>query len=95
MQSMMILRKVCDEIESLARTYIWGTIDSRKKTSLLGWDSICQPKVCDPLGMRQLRDQNISFLLKLGYKVVSDEEALWVRLIRAKYGLENSLPDSI
>lgn len=27
--------------------------------------------------------------------MVSDEEALWVRVIRSKYGLDDSLPDSI
>ncbi|KAH1055496.1 hypothetical protein J1N35_033561 [Gossypium stocksii] len=27
--------------------------------------------------MVKLRDQNIAFLIKLGYKLVSDEEAIW------------------
>ncbi|KAA3477068.1 endonuclease/exonuclease/phosphatase family protein [Gossypium australe] len=95
MQSIMIPRKICDEIEFLVRRFIWGTSDGKKKMSLVGWDSICQPKWCGGLGMRQLRDQNISFFLKLGYKVVSDEEALWVRVLRSKYGLNGSLPTSI
>ncbi|MBA0573090.1 hypothetical protein Golob_000383 [Gossypium lobatum] len=77
MQSMMILKKICDEIERLARTFIWGTTDGRIKMLLIGWDSVYQPKDHSGLGMRQLRDQNISFLLKLGYNVVSNEEVLW------------------
>ncbi|KAH1057930.1 hypothetical protein J1N35_035995 [Gossypium stocksii] len=95
MQSIMIPKKIYDKIESVARIFIWGTIYGRKKMSLVGWDSICQPKDRGGLGMRQLRDENISFLLKLGYNMVFDEEALWVRFIRSKYGLDGSLPDNI
>ncbi|KAK5839190.1 hypothetical protein PVK06_007960 [Gossypium arboreum] len=63
--------------------------------SLVGWDSICQPKWSGGLGMRQIRDQNIAFLLKLGYKLVSDDEALWVRVLKSKYGVNGFLPTSI
>lgn len=94
MQSMMIPMKIFDEIEILVRMFIWGTSDG-KKMSLVGWDFVCQPKWCGGLGMRQLRGQNISFLLKLGYKVASNEEALWVCVIISKYGLDGSLPSSI
>lgn len=76
MQFMMVPRKTYDEIEKLVRVFIWGTFDCKKKMSLVGWDVICQLKWCGGLGTRQLRDQNISFLLKLGYKVVYDEDVL-------------------
>ncbi|MBA0577767.1 hypothetical protein Golob_024422 [Gossypium lobatum] len=39
-----------------------------------------QPKWCRGLGLRQLRDWNISSFLKLGYKVIYDDEALWIRV---------------
>lgn len=45
--------------------------------------------------MRQLRDQNISFLLKLSYEVMSDDEALWVCVIISKYGMNENIPYSI
>lgn len=38
---------------------------------------MCQPHACDGLGIRHLEDQNTSFLLKLGYNLVSKEEALY------------------
>lgn len=94
MQSMMILRKISDTIESLVRKFIWGAFDG-KKMSLASWDLICQPKWCGGLGMRQLHYQNISFPLKLGYKVVVDDEALWVRILRSKYGLNGILLNRI
>ncbi|KAK5813591.1 hypothetical protein PVK06_029042 [Gossypium arboreum] len=51
MQSMMITRQICDEIECLVKRFIWGTTDGKKKMSLVSWDFICQPKWCGGLGM--------------------------------------------
>ncbi|KAG8478292.1 hypothetical protein CXB51_028085 [Gossypium anomalum] len=62
---------------------------------LVGRDSICQPKCCGSLGLRKLRDQNISFLLKLGFNLVTNKEALWVWVIRAKYRMKDTLPETI
>lgn len=63
--------------------------------SLVGWDSICQPKKHGGLGLRRLKDQNISFLLKLGFNIVANNEALWVRVLRSKYKMKEGLPDTI
>lgn len=45
--------------------------------------------------MRKLRVQNILFLLKLGFNIVFDKEALWVRVIREKYKMNEDLPNCI
>ncbi|KAA3474395.1 Retrovirus-related Pol polyprotein LINE-1 [Gossypium australe] len=50
MQSMMIPRKIWDEIECL------GSPERQKKMSLVGWDSIFQPRACGGLGLTKLRD---------------------------------------
>lgn len=85
MQSMMITRKVSNEIKSLVKCFIWDSFDNKRIISLVGWDFICQSKGYSGLGLRKLRDQNISFLMKLGFKIVSDREALWVQVLRSKY----------
>ncbi|KAK5845345.1 hypothetical protein PVK06_001517 [Gossypium arboreum] len=74
MQSMMIPRNTCDEIEKIIKQFIWGFSERSKKMALVGWDTICQPKECGGLGLRNLRDQNISFLMKLGSKYRLKEE---------------------
>lgn len=45
--------------------------------------------------MRQLRDQNTAFLMKLGYNIVATTDALWVRVICSKYGMKESMLKNI
>lgn len=92
MQSIMIPRKTRYEIESLVKQFIWGSSERQKKMSLVGWDSICQPRGCGGLGLRKLRDQNISFLMKLCFKLVLNKDAFWVRVVRAKYQVKEKIP---
>ncbi|KAA3487438.1 RNA-directed DNA polymerase (Reverse transcriptase) [Gossypium australe] len=63
--------------------------------SLVGWDSICQPRSRGGLGLRQLNDQNMSFLMKIGFGLLSKNSALRVRVLRDKYGWKEQIPDSI
>ncbi|KAA3477020.1 (+)-neomenthol dehydrogenase-like [Gossypium australe] len=63
--------------------------------ALVDWEAICQPQVCGGLSLKHLQDQNTSFLLKLGVNLISNKDALWVRLLRSKYGMKETIPESI
>ncbi|KAH1073280.1 hypothetical protein J1N35_025608 [Gossypium stocksii] len=95
MQSLMILKGVCDEIENIARQFIWGSSPGYPNSALVGWKSIYQPKSRGGLGFRHLHDQNNSFLLKIGFNLVSRKDALWVRVLHSKYGWKNQILDTI
>ncbi|KAA3465251.1 LINE-type retrotransposon LIb DNA [Gossypium australe] len=94
-KSMLIPKGVCAEIERLVRQFIWGCAEGHPKTSLVGWDSICHPQSRGGLGFRHLNDQNMFFLMKIGFGLVLKSSALWVRVLRAKYGWNEQIPDSI
>ncbi|KAA3463577.1 LINE-1 reverse transcriptase isogeny [Gossypium australe] len=95
MQTMKIPQGVCDEIERVARQFIWGSSEKNSKMALVGWDTICQPKGRGGLGLRHLNDQNSSFLMKIGFSLVSKSDTLWVRILRAKHGWKGQLPETI
>ncbi|KAG8499648.1 hypothetical protein CXB51_006070 [Gossypium anomalum] len=95
MQSLMIPKGVCADIKRLVRQFIWGCTEGQSKMALVGWDSICQPWARGGLGFRHLNDQNSSFLIKIGFSLISKCEVLWVRVLRSKYGWKDQLLDSI
>ncbi|KAH1089674.1 hypothetical protein J1N35_016931 [Gossypium stocksii] len=92
--SMMIPKRICDEIECIVRQFIWGFSDGCQKMSLVNWESICQPRSCRGLGIGHLRDQNASFMMKLGCNLVYKQDALWVRVLRSKYGMKDAISTS-
>ncbi|KAA3469259.1 LINE-1 reverse transcriptase isogeny [Gossypium australe] len=95
MQSLAIPKGVCEEIEKIARQFIWGGSAGNLKLALIGWESICQPRTCGGLGLRHLQDHNNSFLMKIGFNLVSRKDALWVKVLRSKYGWRDQLPETI
>ncbi|KHG02494.1 hypothetical protein F383_02784 [Gossypium arboreum] len=78
MQTMLIPKGVCEEIEKIARWFFWGCTCFHLKLTLVGWNSICQPKSCGGLGFHHLHYRNSSFLMKIGFNLVTKDNALWV-----------------
>ncbi|MBA0721631.1 hypothetical protein Golax_009152, partial [Gossypium laxum] len=72
-----------------------GSSNERKKMALVSWKSICQPHSCGGLGLKQMRDQNTSFMFKLGFKLASNSSTLWVRVLQSKYGMKEDMSDNI
>ncbi|KAH1046922.1 hypothetical protein J1N35_037706 [Gossypium stocksii] len=95
MQSMMIPKGLCDEIEGMVRQFIWGASSGNRKIALVSWDSLCQPKSNGGLGLRSLQDHNTSFMMKLGFKLLIDESSLWVKVLRSKYRVQKGIPESL
>ncbi|MBA0832487.1 hypothetical protein Goarm_016876, partial [Gossypium armourianum] len=86
---------ICKETESLVRQFIWGSSNGKRKLALINRESVCHPLSCGCLGLRRLEDQNVSFLMKLGFCLVTNINALWVKVLRSKYRLKDNLPESI
>ena len=80
---------VCNELDALIRKFWWGTNKSGRFLALKCWDSICQPKEFGGLGFRKFRDINSALLSKLGWNLLTEENKLWISLVKAKY-LKNS-----
>lgn len=91
MQTMDLPVSVCDKIDKINRNFVWGDMEDKKRMHLVGWHKICKPKDNGGLGIRRAKDQNLALLTKLGWKVATNEDALWVKLLRFKYLGSHSL----
>lgn len=85
MQTMELPASVCDRIDRINRNFILGDTIGKRKLHLVNWQKVCKPKDKGGLGIRKARDQNLALLTKLGWKIASKENSLWVTLLCSKY----------
>jgi hypothetical protein len=90
--SLFLLPKAfCHSLDSAFRKFWWGfPAEKKHNLTLLSWDRICSPKALGGLGLRKMEFQNASLLAKLGWKVLSGANLLWVRALSSKYLRRNN-----
>ncbi|XP_039002873.1 uncharacterized protein LOC120129447 [Hibiscus syriacus] len=93
MQTSYLPKGVCEEIERLTRNFIWGHSDEKRGINLVSWDRICMPIEQGGLGVQRIVTQNEAFLMRLGYKLLTNEKQLWARVLRTKYKWGGVIPD--
>lgn len=86
MQMVRVPIGLIEDIEKLMRRSIWGKTDQLRKIHWCSWEVIYQPKDRGGLGLLCPRDINLAMLAKLGWCFLTQPNALWVRILRAKYG---------
>jgi hypothetical protein len=73
-------------IKRIQREFLWGCRGGRKRVNWVKWDDVCKPKHLGGLGVRDLRVVNISLLAKWRWRLISGGNALWIDVIKSKYG---------
>ena len=59
--------------------------DGNRFFALKNWDAICKPKKFGGIGFRRFADFNLALIAKLGWKLLFDDNAIWVKALKAKY----------
>lgn len=85
MQTAKIPKTICDSLSKQTRNFIWGSTDEQRKVHLLSREKLQRPRDQGGLGIRSARQSNSAFLTKLGWRVLTEPNALWSRVLRAKY----------
>ena len=80
--------KVAKRMEDLQRDFLWTGIRDDRKIHLVNWSKICSPVKNGGLGIRCLRKFNSALLAKWLWRYGLKNDALWRRVIGAKYGNE-------
>lgn len=84
-QTAKIPKGTCDAIDKKSRQFLWGATDDTRKVHLISWDQVLKPKSQGGLGLRSMRQANAAFLTKLGWRVLTEPNSLWARVLREKY----------
>ena len=81
--------KVIQRIDALRRNFFWQGNEDKKKFHLVKWEEVIKNKKEGGLGIRNMKKQNKSLMLKWIWKFMTGENMLWREVIRAKYEMEN------
>ncbi|KAL4278084.1 hypothetical protein GQ457_03G008110 [Hibiscus cannabinus] len=92
MQSTWLPKGLCDDMEKIIRGFVWGKSDTSGGIPLVKWETMQESAKDEGLGMKNISQQNKTFLTKIGFQLVANPEKLWVRILRAKYGWTDVLP---
>lgn len=85
MQTAKIPKIVCDDIDRKTRRFVWGGNEDTKKVHLIAWDALQRPKDQGGLGLHSASHANKAFMAKLGWRLLTEPNALWSRVLRTKY----------
>jgi hypothetical protein len=73
------------------KNFWWGFPPKKTRNlSLKSWHSLCSPKASGGLGFRLMEDVNLALISKLGWKLLSHSDSMWVTQLQGKYILSGS-----
>lgn len=97
MQTTILPKGICLAIEKNMRRFIWGNDgpdDQTRKMHLVNWNLVASPKTTGGLGIRKLQDLNMSYMVKLGWRLHQERDSLWARSLTCKYKNSHSAKPS-
>ena len=85
MSTIALPKFTLDELDKIARTFLWGSTTEQRKQHLISWKKVYLPKKEGGLGIRSSRDMNTALLAKIGWRLLEDKTSLWAKVLRSKY----------
>jgi hypothetical protein len=86
MSSFLLPNSFCSELDRIFKNFWWGfPAKKARNLSLKAWDSLCIPKVLEGLGLRKMREVNLTLVSKLGWKLLNRSDSMWVTQLHYKY----------
>ncbi|RHN70051.1 putative reverse transcriptase zinc-binding domain-containing protein [Medicago truncatula] len=80
---------IISTLESLFINFFWGGSEDQRKISWVSWNNICASKINGGLGVRRMREFNVSLLGKWCWRLLVDKGSMWYRVLVARYGEED------
>ncbi|XP_072993876.1 uncharacterized protein [Typha latifolia] len=79
-----IRNTVLEKINKVARAFLWSR-GEHKGLHLVSLEKVTQPKM-GGLGVRRLKETRSSLLGKHVFRILNGDDALWIRIMKGKYG---------
>lgn len=81
---------VVGKIEKLLRIFLWRDKYMKRKVHLVAWSDVLKPKSKGGLEIVPIQLRNHALLCKWGWRFGGEREALWVRILKARYNVADN-----
>lgn len=85
MQTSIMPNYICEVVDKLCRQFIWGSLEGVRKVPLVPWKQVMKPKEYGGLGFRSAKSTNQAYMMKMAWELLTNEHAMWVKILKAKY----------
>ncbi|GAU51479.1 hypothetical protein TSUD_413680 [Trifolium subterraneum] len=85
MSNFLIPKGVCHQMESMISKLWWASNVDKRKIHWVNWKTICKQKKLGGMGFRDLRAFNEALLAKQGWKILTEQNSLMAKTMKAKY----------
>jgi len=85
MSTISLPQSILNKLDSISRSFLWGSTMEKRKQHLIAWDRVCLPKHDGGLGIRCSTQMNKALLSKIGWRLLHDDVSLWSKILRSKY----------
>jgi hypothetical protein len=72
-------------INSMLRSFWWGSKDGNRKPCWVSWETMCSPKFPGVMGFRDIELFNLAMLARQAWRILQNPEALSSRILKAVY----------
>ncbi|RDX96987.1 putative ribonuclease H protein, partial [Mucuna pruriens] len=81
MQIVLLPKQVYDKLESINRSFMWGESQNCRRCHTIAWNKFCLSKDVEGMDFRNFHPFNHDLIMKLGWGVITNSNALWYRCI--------------
>ena len=85
---------LCDKINGELARFWWSGDSGKRQIHWQSWNKLCMNKNSGGMGFRDLRAYNRALLAKKCWRILNNPDALWVRIIKARYFPHSSFLDA-
>ena len=85
MQGTYLPGRILDNMDRVNRNFLWGSSETMRKIHWVGWQKVTKPKGEGGLGLQEANGRNTALLAKLNWRFHTEDDALWVKVLKGKY----------
>ena len=78
-------RGLCEKLNSMIRSFWWGSKNGKRKPHWISWDTMTMPKYMGGLGFKDFELFNLALLARQAWRILQFPETLSARIIKAVY----------